>query len=121
LTVNGPELIGGFLALAGSLLLGKSGDPSNLSLLSGSYLVSSIASANPMMLSIAAGGLVYSIYRSQDKKEAFIQAGKGSIVSGAALLAGASVVGPIWLGCLAAFATAVAVRYAIDQPDGQGF
>ncbi|MFD0051457.1 hypothetical protein ACFVHQ_19400 [Actinomycetes bacterium NPDC127524] len=117
LTVNGPELIGGCLALTGSLIMGKKADPSLLSNLSGSFLVSSLASANPFLLPIAAGGMAYSIYKAEDKKEALITAGKGAIVSGSAIAAGALIGGPVWLGCMVGIGTAVAVKYVINNPE----
>lgn len=117
LTINSPELLGGSIALLGSLILGKKGDPSRISNLAGSYLVSSIASANPVLLPIAAGGLVYSLYKSEDKKKSLVQAGKGTIVSGSALAVGTLIGGPVWIGCLAAIGTAVAVKYTLDNPD----
>jgi hypothetical protein len=38
LTINGPELLGGTVALAASLMLGRQPDPTRLSVLSGAYL-----------------------------------------------------------------------------------
>jgi hypothetical protein len=117
LTANGPELIGGSLALISSLILGRKADPAYLSNLSGSFLVSSIASANPFLLPIAASGLVYSIYKAEDKKTALMSAGKGSLISGGALLVGSLVGGPVIINCIAAVGTAVALRYLLNNPE----
>lgn len=116
LTINGPELIGGSLALLSTLILAKEKDYAKLSSLSGAYLVSSLASANPLMLPLAAGGLAYSIKEAEDKKEALIKAGKGSLVSGASLLTTGLVGGPVWLGCIVAVSTAVTMNYAMSNP-----
>ncbi len=117
LTINGPELLGGMIALLSTLLVGKKLDPSCVSKLSGAYLISSIASANPMLFPVAAGGLVYSLSKSENKKEALIQGGKGAIVSGSSLLIGGLVGGPIWLGCIAAIGAALAISYSLDHPE----
>jgi hypothetical protein len=117
LTFNAPELLGGTMALLSTLLLGKKGDPTLISKLSGAYVVSSIASANPLLLPIATSGLVYSIIKAEDKKEALIKAGKGSLVSGGSLLIGGLIGGPIWIGCLAALCGAIAINYAIENPE----
>ncbi|RDU37043.1 hypothetical protein DRW41_10165 [Neobacillus piezotolerans] len=116
LTVNGPELLGGIMAILSSVILGKKLDPSRISKLSGAYICSSLASGNPFLFPIAAGGLVYSIIKAEDKKAALIQGGKGAIVSGGALLVGGIVGGPVWIGCIASVAAAVALNYAIDDP-----
>lgn len=116
LTINGPELIGGSLALLSTLIIAKDKDPTKLSSLSGAYLVSSLASANPVMLPLAAGGLVYSIREAEDKKEVLIKAGKGSLVSGASLITSGLIGGPVWLGCIVAVSTAVTMNYAISNP-----
>ncbi|PLS16049.1 hypothetical protein CVD28_18545 [Bacillus sp. M6-12] len=117
LTLNGPELIGGCLALTSSLIMGKKADPSLLSNLSGSFLVSSLATANPFLLPVAAGGMAYSIYKAEDKKEALITAGKGAIVSGSAIAVGTVIGGPVWLGCMVGIGTAVAVKYVLNNPE----
>ncbi|MFD2446602.1 hypothetical protein ACFSO7_21925 [Bacillus sp. CGMCC 1.16607] len=117
LTINAPELIGGVIALLSTFLLGKKGDPSLISKLSGAYVVSSIASANPFLLPIAASSLVYSINKSENKKEAFIKAGKGALVSGGSLMIGSLVGGPVWIGCIASIAAAIAINYALEKPE----
>lgn len=117
LTINGPELMGGTIALVASLILGKNADPSKLSTLSGAYLTSAFVSANPLLLPIAAGGLVHAFVKAEDKKQVIVQAGKGAFVSGSAILVGHIIGGPIWLGCTVTIGTAIAVRYGIDHPD----
>ncbi|MGG3563252.1 hypothetical protein ABES03_16805 [Neobacillus rhizosphaerae] len=117
LTVNGPELLGGTIALLSTLLVGKRQDPSTVSKLSGAYVLSSIASGNPVLFPLAAGGLVYSLIKSESKKETLIQGGKGAIVSGGALLAGSLIGGPIWIGCLASVAAAISLNYALENPE----
>jgi hypothetical protein len=61
LTVNGPELLGGTIAILSALLVGKKQDPTCLSRLSGAYILSSIASGNPFLFPVEAGGIVYSM------------------------------------------------------------
>jgi hypothetical protein len=117
LTVNGPELVGGMIAVLSALLVGKKQDPAAVSRLSGAYILSSIASGNPVLFPIAAGGLVYSLRKSENKQEALIQGGKGAIVSGGAMLVGGLVGGPVWIGCLASVAAAISLNYAIENPD----
>jgi hypothetical protein len=117
LTVNGPELLGGTIALLSTLLVGKRRDPAAVSKLSGAYILSSISSGNPALFPIAAGGLVYSLVKSENRQEAMIQGGKGAIVSGGALLAGGLIGGPVWIGCLASIAAALSLNYAIENPD----
>ncbi|WP_309119844.1 hypothetical protein [Paenibacillus sp.] len=117
LTVNGPELLGGSVALAASLMMGNNADYGRLSRLSGAYLVTSLVTASPLLLPVAAGGLFASLRGAEDKAQAMRQAGKGAIVSGSALMASSLVGGPVWLGCLAAVGAAVAVQHLLDRPD----
>lgn len=117
LTVNAPELLGGTIGLLSAIMVGKRHDPSCVSRLSGAYLLSSIASGNPVLFPIAAGSLVYSLVKSEDKKEALIQGGKGAIVSGGALLVGSLVGGPVWFGCIASLTAAISLNYAIESPE----
>jgi hypothetical protein len=117
LTINGPELLGGSVALIGSIMMGKKAEPERLSYFSGGCLISSLISANPMLMPIAAGSMAYAIYKSNNKKELLIQAGKGSLVSGSALLASSLVGGPVWLGCIAGFMTAIAVSKCAEKPE----
>lgn len=116
LTINAPELLGGVIALLSTILLGKKKDPTLISKLSGAYVISSLISANPMLAPIAAGGLTYSLVKSENKKEAFITAGRGAIVSGGSLLIGGLVGGPIWIGCIVAVTAAIALNYVIENP-----
>ncbi|WP_121616364.1 hypothetical protein [Virgibacillus halodenitrificans] len=117
LTINGPELLGGLVTITSSIIMGKRNDPTLLSKLSGSYLISSIGSANPLSFPVAAGGLVYSIKKAGNKKEAIIKAAKGSIVSGGALMASSLVGGPFWVSCILAVTAALAIDYAIEKPE----
>lgn len=117
LTINGPELLGGTIAIAATLMMGNKPDPSRLSILSGAYITSALSSANPLLLPVAAGGLVYSIYKSDSKRATTINAGKGALVSGSALLVGGLVGGPVWLGCLTSMCTALSIRFLINNPE----
>lgn len=117
LTLNGPELLGGSVALIGSIILGKKAEPDRLSHFSGGCLISSIASANPMLLPIAAGTMAYAIYKNDNKKQIIVQAGKGSLVSGSALIVSSLVGGPAWLGCVAGFMASVAVSKGIEKAE----
>ncbi|WP_456276557.1 hypothetical protein [Bacillus sp. AK128] len=117
LTINAPELLGGVIAILSTIVLGKKADPSLISKLSGAYVVSSITSANPLLFPVAASSLVYSIYKAENKKEAFVKAGKGAIVSGGSIMVGSLVGGPIWIGCIASIAAAIAINYAIEKPE----
>lgn len=116
LTINGPELLGGSIALLTALIMGRKADPSTLSTFAGACLTSAFISANPMMLPIAAGAMAYAIWKSDDKRNIFINAGKGAIVSGTVFLISNLVGGPVWLGCTAGILTAIAVRKALDNP-----
>ncbi|MFC4801347.1 hypothetical protein ACFPA1_18625 [Neobacillus sp. GCM10023253] len=117
LTVNAPELLGGGIGLLSALLVGKKQDPTAVSKLSGAYILSSIASGNPVLFPVAAGGLVYSLIKTDSKKETLVKGGKGAIVSGGALLAGSIVGGPVWIGCLASVAAAISINYALENPE----
>jgi hypothetical protein len=117
LTINGQELFGGSIALIASIIMSRKADPSRLSYFSGGCLLSSLISLNPMMMPIAAGSMAYAIYKAENKKQMLLTAGKGSIVSGSALLVSNLVGGPAWIGCVAGFMTAVAIAKAIEKPD----
>lgn len=117
LTVNGPELIGGVLAVLSGAVMVKKKDPGSISKLSGTYLVSSLASANPLLVPIAAGGLVYSLSNTGDKMGTLKQAGKGAITSGGSIMVGSLVGGPIWIGCVASVCAAMAINYSLDNPE----
>jgi|GEM_PF-1278715 len=116
LTVNGPELIGGALGLVASVGLAKDEDQSRLSFLSGSYIVSALITANPLLAGVAAAGLIRSMKNAEDKKEVLIKAGKGSIVSGGSILLAGLIGGPLWLNCMAAVSTAATIKYMMDNP-----
>ena len=117
LTFNGPEMLGGSIALAASVVVGRKLPPSQLSMLSGAYVVTAIASGNPLLMPIAAGGMAYALSKTDDKKQALIQGGKGALVSGSALLTSTLIGGPVWLGCITAILTGVAVKYSLDHPE----
>lgn len=117
LTINGPELLGGSIALIASIMMGRKADPSRLSYFSGGCLLSSLISANPMLMPIAAGSMAYAIYKAENKKQILLTAGKGSIVSGSALLVSSLVGGPAWIGCVAGLMTGIAVVKAIENPE----
>ncbi len=115
LTINGPELLGGSIALVSSIIMGAKPDPDRLSRFSGGCLISALASANPMLMPIAVGSMVYAIHKSENKKEVMIQVGKGSLVSGSAMLVSSLVGGPMWLGCVAGFMAALAVSNGVEN------
>jgi len=116
LTLTGPELLGGSVALAASLLLAKEADPEKLSRLAGGCALSALASANPFLLPIAAGSLAYAAYKAENRQKTVVTAGKGALVSGSVLLVGQIVGGPVWLGCVLSVITGVALKSAIDDP-----
>ncbi len=116
LTLNGSELLGGSVALLSAVMMGRSPQPEKLSRFAGGCLVSAVVSANPILMPIAAASMVYAISKAEDRKAVMIQSGKGALVSGSALLASTLVGGPVWLGCVAGFMTAIAISYALDHP-----
>ncbi|MBM4141667.1 MAG: hypothetical protein FJ242_09355 [Nitrospira sp.] len=117
LTINGAELLGGSLALLSCIILGKKVEYERLSYISSGCLLSSLVYANPALMPIAAGSMVYAIYKSKNKKEILVQAGRGSIASGSFFLVSQLIGGPAWIGCVAGFLTAVAVAKVIEKPD----
>jgi len=117
LQVNGPELLGGGIALAATLAIGRKLELGRLSALSGAYVASALASGNPLLMPIAAGGLVYSLNKADDKKAVLVEGGKGALVSGSALLVSWLSGGPVWVGCVTAVLTGVAVKYGLDHSD----
>ena len=117
LTVNGPELLGGSLALMGSILLARKAEPDQISRLAGGCAISALASLNPMLMPIAAGSLAYSAYNTGDTRTALVCAGKGGLVSGSAILVSGLVGGPVWLGCVAGMIAGISLNMAIENPD----
>jgi len=117
LTINGSELLGGSVALIGSILMGKKAQPERLSYFAGGCLISSLVSANPVLMPIAAGSMAYAFYKGSNKKQLLIQAGKGSLVSGTAMQISSIVGGPIWFGCIAGFMAAMAISKGIEKPE----
>jgi hypothetical protein len=116
LTINGPEMLGGSLAMLVSLLMRKKADPGRLSYISGGCLLSALASGNPLLLPIAASGMVEAIKHGDSAKDIILQSGKGSLVSGSALLVSSLVGGPLWLGCIAGFMAATAISKGLSSP-----
>ncbi|RMG13751.1 MAG: hypothetical protein D6729_14565 [Deltaproteobacteria bacterium] len=119
LTLNGAEVIGGGLALAGVLLAGRRPGGEALAGLGGAYTVSALVSANPLLLGIAAASMAVAVHRSgaPDRRSILVAGGKGALVSGSALLASGLVGGPAWLGVSTAVLTGILVRSALRQPD----
>ncbi len=117
LTVNGPELLGGGVALVSALLMARKSAPERLSRFSGGCLLSAARAANPLLLPIAAAGMVYAITQAEDRKVVLIQSGKGAFVSGTALLTSSLVGGPAWLACVAGFMAGTALSVALDHPE----
>jgi len=116
LTVNGPELLGGSVALISALLMARKAPPERLSRLGGGCLLSAAYSLNPLLLPIAAASMAYAIRDAQDRRTVLMQAGKGGIVTGSAILVSTVVAGHGLLTCLAALMTGVAVSKALDNP-----
>lgn len=116
LTVNGPELLGGSIALISALMMGRKAAPERLSRFSGGCLLSSAVAANPALLPIAAAGLVYAFVEAEDKRTVVVQAGKGALVSGTTILVSSLIGGPVWLGCVAGLMAGVAVSKMLDNP-----
>jgi hypothetical protein len=117
LTINGPELLGGGIALAVSVVLARRPSPTALSAISGAYLLSAVAAANPFLLAVAAGGLAYALRSKGTRAECLVSGGKGAIASGSALLVAGLLGGPWWLGAIAGAATAICVRSALARPE----
>jgi hypothetical protein len=117
LTVNGPELLGGAVAVLSAVMMGREPDPERLSRLGGGCLLSAVVSANPLLLPIATAGIAYAVINTEDKGQVIVQAGKGGLVSGSALLVSSLVGGPIWLGCAAGLLAGMAVSRAMDDPE----
>jgi len=119
--VNGPELIGGGIALCSSILLRnkiKQGySPDTMSRLGGGLLLSSLVSANPVLLPIAAYGMYQAFSESENNVKTVKAAGNGALISGSALLVSSLVGGPGWLGCLAGIVTASLVAQGLSKTD----
>lgn len=115
-TFNAPELLGGVMGMGAILAISKKGDPGTVSSLAGTYAVSSLATANPLLLPVAAGGLVYAFKHEEDKKAVLLNAGKGSLATGGAVLTAGVVGGPAWIGCVTAMVAAVSIKNFMDSP-----
>jgi len=116
ITINGTELLGGIIAIASSIIIAKKGSQKSLSRLGGAMLSSSFASANPLLMSVAAGSLLSSLHKNNKKKETIIEAGKGAVVSGSVIFSTNLIGGPIWWGCLLGLGTSVLVGKMLDNP-----
>jgi len=116
-TINGSELLGGAIALGASVITAKIGSSKQLSRLSSALLVSGFAAANPLMMSVAGSAMAFSLYKSGNKKQCLVQAGKGALVSGSVLVATNIIGGPVWWTCLTAMGTAVVVGKLLDNPE----
>jgi hypothetical protein len=115
LTFNAPELLGGVVALGGALILGKKATHERLSYFAGGSLLSTFVSANPVLLPIAAGSMCYAVSKSENKKQAFVEAGKGAIVSGSTILMSTLIGGPAYLGLISGVLAAVAVSKGLEK------
>jgi len=116
MTVNGSELLGGAIGLAASVVVARRGRPEDLSRLGGAMLVSSFASANPVLLGVAGASVAYALYKGEARRACVVQAGKGALVSGSVIAATSIVGGPLWWGCLVGVGTAVLVGRMLDNP-----
>jgi hypothetical protein len=117
LTINGPELLGGAIAVLSAVTMGRQPDPERLSRLAGGCLLSATVSPNPVLLPVATAGIAFAAINAEDRKDVFVHAGKGGLVSGSALLVSSLVGGPIWLGCAAGILAGIAVSKAMDNPE----
>lgn len=117
LTFNAPELLGGLLGISSLIVFSKTKDEEKISELASSYLISSIASLNPILFPVAAYKFVSTAKNTQNKLDFLKSAGKGAIISGTSIAISSLFGGPIWFGCIASVGATVAVRYAIEKPD----
>ena len=117
ITINAPELIGGVIALIGSIYYKKKGDSERLSYIAGGTLLASIISGNPLGVPIAVGSLIYSIKDESDKKAKIIKAGKGAVVSGTALVVSSAVGGPLVIGLASGIVTSIVVSKVVENPN----
>ena len=117
LTVNGPEILGGFLSIIPFLIARKKPGKSMMAYLSGSMALCAVASGNPVLLPAAA----YGIYKSAREgemswKSLIYHMGKGAVVSGS-VIAISSLGAPAWLGITASLATAIAVKTGLTAAE----
>ena len=115
--VNGVELLGGAIALSSSILIAKKANPESVSRLAGGCLLSALVSANPALMTVAAGSMAYAFVKSDNLKNTFLAAGNGALVSGSALMVSSLIGGPIWIGCLSGVITAVLVSQAMTRTE----
>lgn len=116
MTVNGSELLGGAIGLAAAVVVARRGRPEDLSRLGGAMLISSFASANPVLMGVAGASVAYALYKGEARRECVVQAGKGALVSGAVIVMTNIVGGPLWWGCLVSVGTAMLVGRMLDDP-----
>jgi len=119
--VNSSELVGGAIGLCGAIFMKRKirdgYSREMLSRLSGGCLLSSVISANPVLLPVAAYGMYSAIKESDNKKDAFMAAGNGAFVSGSALMVSSLIGGPIWLGCVAGMVAASLVAQGLTRSE----
>lgn len=116
LSGNGFELLGGTSALIGAVGMAGKSTAEKLSYFSGGCLLSAAVSANPLLVAVAAGGIIHACKNAEDERDIYLQAGKGGLVSGTAVLAGTLIGGPAWIGCTAAVLASVAMSRALESP-----
>ncbi|MCI0454758.1 MAG: hypothetical protein L0Y68_07165 [Candidatus Dadabacteria bacterium] len=117
LTINGVEVLGATMLIPAMLLGRKSLNTVRTPELIGSLIVSSIASANPLLLA-AAGYAMYKCCKKRDEiswRQLCISAGKGALVTGIVTTVTSPIGGPVWIGLAASMATAIAVRAGIGK------
>lgn len=117
LTINGPELLGGTIAVLSSVAMARRPEPATLSRIGGGFLVTSLASANPALFPVAAFSLVYAMKGSDRKLDQLKAAGNGALVSGSALAVSSLIGGPVWIGCISAYAVATLVNHTLTRTE----
>ncbi|RLB88236.1 MAG: hypothetical protein DRH10_07920 [Deltaproteobacteria bacterium] len=117
LTVNGPEILGGFLSIIPFLIARKKPNKSMMAYLSGSMALCAVASGNPVLLPAAAYGMYKSVKEGEMSWKSLVyHMGKGAIVSGS-VIAISSLGAPVWLGITASFATSIAVKAGLTAAE----
>jgi len=120
LMVNGIELLGGAIALCGSVILNKKiqqgYSPQILSRLAGGCLLSSVVAANSALFPVAAYGMYKAFKQTDCRLDTVKAAANGSLVSGSSLMISSLIGGPIWLGCIVGVITASVVAQGLIRP-----